>query len=218
MDQCVIFDLDGVIIDSEPVHKICEKEIFRMLGISISEFEHNAFIGVTDEMMWSQIVNSYSLSIKVPEIIKIKKSLYMEYLKLGINIKPVQYVSELISDLYRNDFLLIVASSSPHEQIDFVLSNFGLTRYFHYIVSGEDVKTSKPHPDIFIKAAKFVGVEPKSCVVIEDSFNGLMAAKSANMRCIGYKNPNSGNQDLSEADVVVHSLKEISVSLIKELL
>ncbi len=218
MRQCVIFDMDGVIIDSIQFHLACEKEIFRLLRISVSEKEHKDFIGNTDQAMWSQIEKVYELPIKVPEIIRLKKSLYMEYLKKDVYLRPIPHIPALLADLYKNNFLLTLASSSPHEQISYILENLGIRRYFHAIVSGEDVKEGKPHPGIFLKAAGSVGVDPKSCVVIEDSCNGVAAAKGANMKCIGYKNPNSGDQDLSKADIIVHSMTEVTAILKKMLI
>lgn len=218
MKKCVIFDMDGVIIDSEPIHQECERKIFSLMGISVSEEEHNALVGATDETMWSRMGKLYNLPITVSEAIQLKKSFYLEYLKSEAYIKPIPYVSELIVDLHKNGFLLALASSSPYEQIDFILSNFELKRYFHSIISGEDVEAGKPHPEIFLKAADSLGANPDSCVVIEDSFNGVTAAISAKMKCIGYKNPNSGNQDLSHAEIVVHSMNEITAVLISSMI
>lgn len=216
MKRCVIFDMDGVIIDSEPIHQECERQIFKILEINVSDEQHNALVGTTDEIMWSQIGNLYELPITVPEIIQLKKSLYIEYLKKEAYLRPIPYIPELIVDLCKNNFLLVLASSSPHEQINYILENLRIRHYFHATISGEDVKKGKPHPEIFLKAAESVGIEPELCVVIEDSYNGVTAAKSANMKCIAYKNPNSGDQDLSKADVVVRSLAEITVILIKK--
>ncbi len=218
MKKCVIFDMDGVIIDSEPIHMKCEKKIFELLGITVSIKEHNKLVGSTDETMWAHIEKSHELPITVSEIINLKKTLYMDYLKQEVYIRPVQYVSELIFNLHRNNFLLVLASSSSHVQINYILNSFGLKSYFHAIISGEDVKNGKPHPDIFLKASESVGVSPENCVVIEDSYNGVTAAKNANMKCIGYLNPNSGNQDLSKADLTVSSFNEVSVVSIKGLL
>lgn len=210
MKQCIIFDMDGVIIDSEHIHMACEREIFRLLKISISDDEHHAFVGATDETMWTRIESSHELPINIPRIINLKRSLYMEYLKREVYIKPIPYVLELIVDLYKRGFLLALASSSPHSQINYILNDFRIKPYFHSIISGEDVENGKPNPEIFLKAANSVNVSPQSCVVVEDSYNGVTGAKKANMKCIGFINPNSGNQDLSKADMVISSFIEIS--------
>ena len=123
----------------------------------------------------------------------------------------------MVANLNKQGFLLALASSSPHVQIDYILNKFELKRYFHTIVSGEDVEAGKPHPEIFLKAAELVGARPDSCVVIEDSYHGVTAAKKANMKCIGFINPNSGNQDLSQADMLISSFKDLSAISINQL-
>lgn len=218
MKQCVIFDIDGVIIDSEPIHMACEREIFRLLKISVSDEMHHTFIGTTDINMWTTIENSFELPIKVHEIIQLKKSLYLEYLKREVYLKPVPYVLNLIVDLYNRGFKLGIASSSSHEQIDFILNDFGIKKYFHTIICGDDVEKGKPDPEIFLKVCNQLEIKPENCLVIEDSYNGIIAAKNAGMKCLGYVNPNSGHQDLRKADLLAFSFKEISSVLIYGLL
>jgi HAD superfamily hydrolase (TIGR01509 family) len=218
MKPCVIFDMDGVIINSEPIHKECERKMFDLLGIAIPEEEHNDMVGTTDLTMWKRIEESHKLPITTPQIIQLKKLIYMEYLKSEVDLKPIPYVSELIADLYKNEFILVLASSSPLEQIEYILSILNLKPYFHSVISGDDVTSGKPHPEIFLKAVRKVKVDPKNCVVIEDSYNGVMAAKKANIKCIAYSNPSSGIQNLNEAIVVIHSFKELSSKSILDLL
>lgn len=86
-----------------------------------------------------------------------------------------------------------------------------------FIISGEEVKRGKPDPEIFITTAKRIGVNPESCLVIEDAENGVKAAKAAGMKCIGYKNMDSGNQDLSEADLVINNFSELNLDILKGL-
>jgi HAD superfamily hydrolase (TIGR01509 family) len=210
--------MDGVIIDSEPLHKKCEKEIFKYFGISVSDEEHNELTGKTDEDIWSRIGSQHNVVINVDEALKIKKSLYMDYLKKESNINPIPFVSQLIKRLYDNGFYLALASSSPYEQIDYILSRFEIKDYFYSVVSGDDVKEGKPDPEIFLIVIKLAGIDPAYCIAIEDSNNGLTAAKNANIKCIGFNNPNSGNQDLSKADLIISSFKELSVDLIRNIL
>ena len=215
MIQCVIFDMDGVLIDSEPIHMACEREMFRLLGVSVTEEEHHSMIGSTDETMWTRIGSKHKISKQLPELIKLKKELYFEHLERNNKLEPIPYIPELIDDLLKNDFVLAVASSSLREQIDFILNKLDLRQFFRHTVSGEDVPVGKPNPDIFLKAAEWLGVNEQSCLVIEDSCNGVMAAKKANMKCIAYINPNSGKQDLSSADMKISSFNEISADTIK---
>lgn len=218
MNKCVIFDMDGVIINSEPIHKICERKMFDLLGITVSEEEHTDMVGATDLTMWNRIEKSQELPITIPRIIQLKRSIYMDYLKNEVSLKPIPYVSELIADLQKNEVILALASSSPREQIEYILTILNLKSYFHTIVSGEEVTSGKPHPEIFLKAAQQVKVDPKNCMVIEDSCNGVMAAKKAKMKCIAYSNPDSGIQNLNEATLIIHSFKELSSKYILDLL
>lgn len=93
-----------------------------------------------------------------------------------------------------------------------MVSKFNLQHYFKYIVSGDEVKNGKPAPDVYVETAKRLGISTTDCIVIEDSKNGVLAAKAAEMKCIGFQNINSGNQDLSKADIIVNSINEINLS------
>jgi len=205
--------MDGVIIDSEPLHQSCERAIFNSLGISVTDEVHHSFTGCTDELMWSRIADIYGLSVNIPDIIHTKKSLYLTYLKEK-EISPIAGVVELMNRLSDNGIFIALASSAPHEQIDHILDVFHIKHFFHSIISGEDVTNGKPDPEIFLTAATSVGIEPASCIVIEDAYNGIIAAKSAGMKCIAFHNPHSGNQDLTKADLVVTSFDEITLNLL----
>jgi beta-phosphoglucomutase-like phosphatase (HAD superfamily) len=101
------------------------------------------------------------------------------------------------------------------EVIDLVLKKLKLSHYFMARVSGTELANSKPHPEIFIKSAKLASSELRECIVIEDSQNGITSAKAAGMKCIGFANPNSGVQDLSKADFVIHSFDELNAEAIR---
>jgi HAD superfamily hydrolase (TIGR01509 family) len=126
-------------------------------------------------------------------------------------------VEDLIKDLYNNGMQLVLASSSATVTINRVFNRFGLHKYFTHIVSGEDFPKSKPHPAIFLKAAELANTPVENCIVIEDSTNGIMAAKAAGIYCIGYDSFHSKLQDYSLADVVITDFKELSYTKIKNL-
>ncbi|MFT7161627.1 MAG: HAD superfamily hydrolase (TIGR01509 family), partial [Bacteroidia bacterium] len=142
---------------------------------------------------------------------------YMQELKSG-DIQPVPGVIELIKRLHEIEIPMIVASSAIRENIEVVTDRFGITKYFQGYVSGQDVERTKPNPDIFLKAAEKLNIEPENCLVIEDAKHGVEAAKAANMFCIGYRNLNSGDQDLSKADMIVDKIDEIKLNEINELI
>src|SRR5437868_4265692 len=166
MIQTVIFDLDGVIIDSEPVHFKLEKQMLEELKIAVSFEEHCSYVGMSSQNMWETIVNKHDLSYCAQDLVGKKNQLYAEYLSEEKDLYPIRGVAKLIDDLHKNNFKLIIASSSPAEVIDAVLKKFNLSNYFTGTVSGTELTHSKPHPEIFLRAAKLANCEPQECVVI----------------------------------------------------
>ena len=217
MIQTIIFDLDGVIIDSEPVHFKLEKQMLEELKIAVSFEEHSSYVGMSSENMWEAIVNRHNVSYCAQDLVQKKHELYLEHLLEEKNLHPIPGAAELIKELHKNIFKLVIASSSPAEVIDAVLKKFNLSDYFMATVSGTELTHSKPHPEIFLRAAKLTNSKPEECVVIEDSENGVTAAKAAGMKCIGFLNPNSGDQDLNKADVIIKSFEELNVDSIRNL-
>jgi HAD superfamily hydrolase (TIGR01509 family) len=215
MIRTVIFDMDGVIIDSEPIHFKMENEMFQELNIAIPYEEHCSFVGTSSKNMWQIIAEKYGLKVDVNELVKKQHALYMAYLLSAKDIRPIQGVMELIEDLYRNNFGLVLASSSYMEVIEVVLSKLNLSSYFMTKISGTELANSKPHPEIFIQSAKLANSQPGECIVIEDSQNGITSARAAGMKCIGFTNPNSGAQDLSRADLIIHSFNELNAETIR---
>lgn len=210
MISCVIFDMDGVIIDSEPIYMQVEQELFREVGLELSHEEHAKFVGRSD--LWKVLKETYNLNINIDEIHRKENERYVDIINNSFDDDPIEGVSELIKELHKNGIKLVLASSSEMENIELVLTKFRLLNYFDLRISGADLETSKPHPEIFEKAAEMAEVPTQNCLVIEDSANGVKAAKSANMKCIGFKNPNSGNQDLSFADWIIDSFKEFDLT------
>jgi beta-phosphoglucomutase family hydrolase len=216
MLRAVIFDMDGVIIDSEPIYLRAGNEVFRYLGLDVSEEEHHSYVGISSKDMWSHIGNKYKIDLSTEELVEMEMKSYIDYLLSRKDEKPIPGVVELIEDLYKNNINLALASSSSIKSIKIVLDMFNLGKFFKTVVSGYEVENGKPAPDIFLYAAKRVGVQPEDCIVIEDSENGIEAAKSAGMKCIGFKNVNSGKQDLSSADMVIDSLSEVNYRKLRD--
>lgn len=208
--KAVIFDMDGVIIDSEPIHLEVDMKTLKELGCDISEEELGKYVGTTNEYMFEDLKRAYNISESIEEIIDKKVKMTKDKI-INSDLEPIIGIKELLIDLKNKNILTAIASSSPRDFIDLVISKFKLQNYFTYIISGEEVQNGKPAPDIYIEAAKKLGVLSKECIVIEDSKNGVLASKSAGMKCIGFQNVNSGNQDLSKADVVVKSIPEIKI-------
>lgn len=215
--KCIIFDMDGVLVNSEPLHFEFAKGLFESLGIIVSRKQHESFVGTTSRSMWTIIKKTHNLPFTVPELILKEHSGFLVYLESRKSLKHIQGISELLDRLIDAGFILALASSSPHKLINYFLSKCKIDKYFPVRVSGDDVNHGKPDPEIFLKAAGLTGVKPKDCLVIEDSANGIDAAVRAGMKCVGYRNPGSGNQNLRAADLILDSFDRLTVTLIKEL-
>ncbi len=218
MLEAVIFDMDGVLIDSEPFHLVVNEKIFANLGINLSEDEYHSFIGTTHKDMWSTIKKRYNLPQSVPELVNMQVSGNIDYIK-NEEIEPIKIkgVTDLLSKIARENIKTGIASSSPTEVIELVINKLGISNYFSAIVGGEEIKKGKPSPDIFLKAAKRLNSKPSGCIVIEDSKNGVLAAKAAGMKCIGFNNPNSGNQNLEKADLIIDNYDSLNINTLKNL-
>lgn len=210
MVEAVIFDMDGVIVDSEPIHFKSDKMTMNHYDKVISDEELNNYVGISNPVMWSELRDKYILIASVEELLE-KQLFYKKHLIGNTKLEPIEGIRQLLDEIKSCGIRIGLASSSSKEFINFILNNIGLKEYFEVIVSGEDVKRGKPSPDIFLKTAELLKVEPLNCLVIEDSAHGVKAAKLAQMKCIGFNNPNSGKQDLSLADAIVNSIVEIDL-------
>src|SRR5690606_9589607 len=210
MVKAFIFDMDGVIIDSEPIHLEVDLMTARHFGIPLEEKEIDQYVGMTNPEMWAIIKETHRAAVSVDEIIRVQVEKKIRLLE-ALEIEPIAGIRELVQELGRHRIIIGLASSSPRAFIEKVLEKFRIRDFFSCVASGEEVPKGKPAPDVYLEAARLLGVPPSACVVLEDSRNGVLAAKRAGMRCIGFQNPNSGRQDLSAADFVVQSIGEIGI-------
>ena len=209
--KAVIFDMDGVIIDSEPINTGLSIKAVAHFGSSITSEEMEKYAGSTMKVIFSSIKEDKKLIAPVEEIIAYMQASMLRNLAEE-DIEPIKGIRELLIALKEKNIPTAIASSSPKNMIEAVVEKFKLQDYFTYLVSGNEVKHSKPDPEIYLVTAKKLGVDPSECVVIEDSKNGVNAAKNAGMTCIGFRNLNSGKQDISRADTIVDSITEINLT------
>ncbi len=205
MLKAVIFDMDGVLINSEPVHYRANKELFDTLGIELDYEYYKQFIGSTNTYMWNKMISDLSIN-KTPEWMNEQAGIICRRIVDEEGYDSVEGACELVKDLHSKGYDLAVASSSSPAAIERNIRNMGLYDCFERLVSGEQVKNSKPEPDVFLEAARQLGAAPENCLVVEDSENGSKAVKAAGMVCLGYINPDSGNQNLNQADYLTESL------------
>jgi HAD superfamily hydrolase (TIGR01509 family) len=217
MIQTVIFDMDGVIVDTEPVHRYAYFQHFSELNIEVTEELFTSFTGNSTRNVFQRVKTIFNLEDDVEELILRKRSLFNDSFDHKEDLELLEGVEKLIKDLHQNGIQLILASSASKVTIERVFRRFGLYPYFTHIVSGEDFPKSKPHPAIFEFAASLSIAPKENCIVIEDSTNGVLAAKAAGIFCVGYNSIHSKLQDLSKADTVINHFDELNYTIISEL-
>lgn len=209
--------MDGVIVNSEPLHRKAYNEMFKTVGIDVSNQLYESFTGKSTFSICKTLCKSFNLKNHPQELVNLKRQYFKYIFENDADLSLIEGVQDLIQDYYNNDLVLVLASSASMMTINNVFTKFNLDKYFVSKHSGADLKASKPHPEIFINAAKSSGYNRNECIVIEDSTNGIKAANSANIYCIGYKSKHSKNQDYSTANKVIENFKEISFNKIKDL-
>lgn len=209
MIQAVIFDMDGVLLDSEPLHDKVNLEILRNYGIEADKSVTNPFIGRTSEALWSAMIEQFQLPESPDILIARQWDLVISYLP-DSGIKESEGLSELLENLAGKGIRTAVASSSRIGFIRAVFDHLKLWTRMESFTGGDEVEHGKPAPDIYLKSVEKIGVPPRNCLAVEDSTAGVLSAKAAGMFTVGYHNPTSDGQDVSAADRTVGSLREIS--------
>jgi beta-phosphoglucomutase family hydrolase len=205
--QAVIFDMDGVLVDSEFLHTRAEKRTLDPYGIELSKEEINHYMGMGVNTMLASLIERYDLPVSRESLFRTHEKNLSDLFQKELKIMPG--AREIITLFLDQKIKLALASSSSPSLIKLVLQKFELTPIFNVAISGEEVEHGKPFPDIFLKTAELLNIKSDQCVVIEDSKNGVASAKSAGMFCIGFQSPNSMDQDISRADHIVDDLIKI---------
>ena len=214
MLRSVIFDMDGVLVNSEPVHYHAYLIVLERWGKTFSYEEYKQYIGTVNAVIIDGLIGRFKLPISRDDFNALVKE-YKEYLYKRDGYPAVDGIPELLECLKEAGYFLAVASSSPYEAIMKATKALKIHSYFDVFVSGESVEHSKPAPDVFLKAAEALGTAPKDCLVVEDSCHGVHAAKAAGMASIGFVNPDSGNQDLSCATRLTDSFRQVDAAFVE---
>lgn len=213
MIKAIIFDMDGVLVDSEPFHIEIEKRQFELNHLSISEEEHHRYMGVATDVMWQEIAKLHPLSTDIEILIEQNKAESIHFFTHVDKIPVMPGLVDLLDKLTLKKYPMAVASSSYPEIIELILEKTRLRKYFQAVVSSQEAGKSKPEPDVFLLAAQRLGLNPEDCLVIEDSENGIMAAHAANMSCIAFQGPGANPASQKEADAVVKSFDQLAMML-----
>lgn len=207
--KCVIFDMDGVIIDSEEIHKKAYYETFTSIGVTVSDELYKTLTGSSTINAFQKLVAHFKLDLNAEELVLDKRKRYVNFFENDPTLHLVKGVEELIKHCHKKGLTLILASSSAMVNIDRVFNRFHLNSYFTAKISGADLTESKPHPAIFEKAAILGNTPKENCIVIEDSDNGVKAANAAGIFVFGYKNPMAEDQTLEKADFIINNFKRL---------
>lgn len=214
--KTVIFDMDGVISDTQKVHAEMESKILKTYEIDISPDEiTRIYAGTSDSEFFPKVFSDFKK--EVPQDVDSVNEKKLEAITRALrgNVVPIPGVKNLINILKIEGFPLGVASGSGPELINLILSELGIRDEFDEITSSEEVERGKPDPAVFLLAAKKLNSKPNECLVIEDGVNGMIAAKNAGMKCIGLVPEKDA--DVYPADLLVQSLEEISIETIRQL-
>ena len=210
MLKAVLFDMDGVIVDTEPLHCKAYFKMFDAVNIAVTDTLYESFTGQSTSNICKQLCLLFKLSEAPETLVQLKRDFFKDLFFNDEGLTLIDGVLDLIKDYHKNNITLVLASSASMMTINNVFSRFDLNQYFIAKLSGADLKKSKPHPEIFINAAIASGHSKKECFVIEDSTNGIKAAKAAGIFCVGFKSPHSKNQEYTQATKVISSFEEIS--------
>ena len=210
--KAVIFDMDGVLVDSQPYHFKADIDTMAEYGVIKDQKFYESFAGTLTADRMRTLKEMFGLDVPVEEMTIKRENMILDIMGKE-DIKPVSGIPEFLRSIKEKGLTTAVASSSDYKLINLILDRLKIAKYFDSVTSGSDVKRGKPSPDVFLLAAERIGIEPAECLVVEDSENGVKAAKAAGMKALGYINPTCGKQDLSLADFITDDFKKISIDM-----
>jgi len=206
--KTVLWDMDGVIADSNSFHFTAWQETFANRGVNFTKEDFTKLFGTRNDFIIRKVLGEGLPKEDIETIAQEKEISFRQ--KAKGNIKSLPGVIKLLEAIKRGNFKLALVSSAPKENIDLLTSELNIGGYFNCIVSGHEVAESKPHPQIYLLAAEKLGTQPENCIVIEDSPLGVKAAKAAGMRCLAVTNTHP-KEELKGADKVVNSLEDMDL-------
>ena len=205
--RAIIFDMDGVLLDSEPLHFEATRSLLAEHGVAYESARDDNFFGCTDRDVFTALKARYRLAVPERELAEAWIARVVSL--LPGRAAPLAGVPHVLRRLRERGLRLALASSSAPAIIETTLSALRVSDAFEVRVSGHEVENGKPSPDIFVEAARRLGLQADDCVVVEDSMNGLRAALAAGMRCVVVPCPSTAHQDFTGASGRIRSLEEL---------
>jgi HAD superfamily hydrolase (TIGR01509 family) len=211
MKKAALFDMDGLLVDTESLSVAAAEKICKDLGIDIKKEEVTDIVGVTAKKFYGELQKNKNLDHKPQKLIEEHNNVYESSLENGVKAYPG--AKELPRKLKEAELKIALVSGSSRWQIDTTLKNIGMENVFDLILSCDDITKSKPSPQGFLVAAEKLGVKPEECIVFEDSMYGIEAGKRAGMTVVGVVN--DGGQDIESADIIINTLADFDMSVLE---
>ncbi|HTJ73681.1 MAG TPA: HAD family phosphatase [Verrucomicrobiae bacterium] len=203
--KAVLFDMDGVIVDSEPLHVAAFQATLKNYGYSLSDEQYKQhFAGKTDEAGFKQYFDFIGETVDLPVIMDKKATAYLEL--AADRLVPYPVVIDFIKSLAEQGTPLALVTGSLRAEAEVTLKTFGLTDFFSSIIAAEDISQSKPSPEGYLKGARALRAMPSDCIVIEDAPSGVKAARAAGMRCLAVTTTHT-KEELREATAITDRLR-----------
>ncbi len=210
LPEAFIFDMDGTLLDSEPYMKIARKQLYTRFSIPL-EYEKNIRTGMHKSDYWSELKATYSLPYSVDELIQLEQDAAVQLI-IKANVPTSTGLLTLLDFAKSNGIKIGCASSSIRSYVQTLLARLGIAQYFSAICCGDDQIKPKPAPDAYFTVCKKLDVNPKNCIAFEDSETGVIAALSAGLTCVGYRE-HTKHTKLSRCKLIIDKMDELIAML-----
>lgn len=213
MIKAVIFDMDGTIIDSEPIYEKVNQAIYEKYGFNLTQEDYDRHMGANLKDIWEDILNRYQVKdeyshYKIEDFMEDHIHESYQGLAEAEELELMPGVKEWFDFLKDHGYKMIIASSSYEPVIEHIYQRFELEQYMEGYIDGNAIENGKPAPDIFLKAAEKLGVKAEECLVIEDTEHGVNGAQRAGAKVVGFNRAQDESQDLSNADLVIEEFNQ----------
>ncbi len=212
--KAILFDFDGILVDSNPFHFEAHRRALEKYGVKITKADYiENGNGMDKEPFYENMQEKYGVAFDLAKARRAKREIYGELLD---GVQLVEGVGGILEGLY-GKFRMAIASTTHRDYILRILKNTGIEKYFDAISSSKELDRGKPFPDVYLDAMDKLGVLPEECVAVEDSHNGIAAAKNASVKCIAIPNEFTDRQDLSQADLRLENISQLTEEVIDSL-
>jgi HAD superfamily hydrolase (TIGR01509 family) len=215
MEIGIIFDMDGVLVDSYEIIWKSHNQILNKYGVYLNKEEIKKYSGESLKDSINEWNKEYNISLKLKEHTEESWNIQKELFE---KINPNKDLIQLLNDLKNKNVKISVGTSSQKYRAENILELLDIRKYFSILITANDVEKHKPNPDCFLKASYEMNIYPNKCIVIEDAYNGIIAAKKANMKTIGYLNKSNSIDELIKADLIIKNFSEINYKKLKKLI